>query len=223
MKKEECNMQEKDMYLPIKHYLENLGYSVKAEVKNVDIIATKDDSVIVIEMKTAITLKLLYQGCDRQRMFDNVYLAIPNPGYKIIRSKAFKEKTHILHRLRLGLILVDITKNKVEVVLDPQEYVRRTNKRKQKLLMDEFNQRSTSINIGGVSRKKIMTSYKEQAIEIAKALIDSPLSTKEIRAITNISKTTNILYDNYYHWFSHESRGVYGLTEKGRKEIASYL
>jgi hypothetical protein len=89
--------------------------------------------------------------------------------------------------------------------------------------MDEFNQRSTSINIGGVSRKKIMTSYKEQAIEIAKALIDSPLSTKEIRAITNISKTTNILYDNYYHWFSHESRGVYGLTEKGRKEIASYL
>ena len=73
-------MQEKDMYLPIKYYLENLGYSVKAEVKNVDIIATKDDSVIVIEMKTAITLKLLYQGCDRQRMFENVYLAIPNPG-----------------------------------------------------------------------------------------------------------------------------------------------
>jgi hypothetical protein len=216
-------MQERDLYLPIKHYLENLGYSVKAEVKNVDIVAVKDEKVIVIEMKTAITLKLLYQGCDRQRMFDNVYLAVPNPGYKVVRSKAFKEKTHILHRLRLGLILVDTIKNKVEVLLDPQEYVRKTNKRKQKLLMDEFTLRSTSINIGGVNKQKIMTSYKEQAIEIAKALIVSPLSTKEIRTITNIPKVTNILYDNYYHWFSHISRGVYGLTEKGRKEISKYL
>lgn len=216
-------MQERDLYLPIKYYLENLGYSVKAEVKNVDIIAAKDEKVIVIEMKTAITLKLLYQGCDRQRMFDNVYLAIPNPGYKVVRSKAFKEKTHIIHRLRLGLILVDTIKNKVEVLLDPQEYVRKTNKRKQKLLMDEFNLRSKSINIGGVNKQKIMTSYKEQAIEIARALIASPLSTKEIRTITNIPKVTNILYDNYYHWFSHISRGVYGLTEKGRKEISKYL
>jgi hypothetical protein len=216
-------MQEREMYLPIKHYLENLGYSVKAEVKNVDIVAVKDDTVIVIEMKTTITLKLLYQGCDRQRMFDNVYLAIPNPGYKVIKSKAFKEKTYILHRLRLGLMLVDVTKDKVEVVLDPKEYVRRTNNRKLKLLMDEFNHRSTSINIGGVNKQKIMTSYKEQAIEIAKVLIDSPLSTKEIRAITNIAKVTNILYDNYYHWFMHVSRGVYGLTEKGRKEISAYM
>jgi hypothetical protein len=216
-------MQEREMYLPIKHYLENLGYSVKAEVKNVDIVAAKDDTLIVIEMKTAITLKLLYQGCDRQRMFDNVYLAIPNPGYKVVKSKAFKEKTHILHRLRLGLMLVDVAKDKVEVILDPKEYVRRTNKRKQKLLMDEFNHRSTSINIGGVNKQKIMTSYKEQAIEIAKVLIDSPLSTKEIRAITNIAKVTNILYDNYYHWFMHVSRGVYGLTEKGRKEISTYM
>jgi hypothetical protein len=89
--------------------------------------------------------------------------------------------------------------------------------------MDEFNQRSTSINVGGVSKQKIMTSYKEQAIEIAKTLLYGPLSTKEIRAITNISKVTNILYDNYYHWFLHESRGVYGLTEKGRKEISKYM
>lgn len=210
------------MYLPIKHFLENLGYSVKAEVKNVDIVAVKDDTVIVIEMKTNISLKLLYQGCDRQRMFENVYLAIPYPGYKTVRSKAFREKMHILHRLRLGLILVDVAKDKVEILMDPKEYVRRTNKRKQKLLIDEFNHRFTSTNIGGTNKQKIMTSYKEQAIKIAKTLLNGPMSTKEIKAITNIPKTTNILYDNYYSWFFRESRGIYSLTEKGFKEITPY-
>lgn len=214
-------MKEQDLYQPIKHYLESLGYTVRAEVRNLDIMASKSDTVIVIEMKTSITLKLLYQGCDRQRMFDNVYLAIPHPGYKVVRTKSFQEKKHILHRLRLGLLLVDIKKNKVDVVMDPKEYVRKTNKRKQKLLLDEFNTRSTSINIGGVNRKKIMTAYKEQAIEIAGILMDGPKTTREIRAITKIKKTTNILYDNYYQWFERISHGIYGLTAKGMEEIAN--
>ena len=217
------NMQEKDMYLPIKHFLEDLGYSVKAEVKNVDIVASKENKIIVVEMKKAITIKLLYQGCDRQRMFDHVYLAIPFPGYKDVKSKAFKEKLHLVHRLRLGLILVDLSNDNVEVLLDPKEYVRKINKKKRKLLLDEFNQRVSSINIGGINKQKIMTSYKEQVIQIAKTLLNGPMRTKDIKSITNISKTTKILYDNYYHWFSHESRGLYGLTQKGREELTLYF
>jgi hypothetical protein len=216
-------MQEKDMFLPIKQFLEDLGYSVKAEVKNIDILASKEDKIVVVEMKKAITIKLLYQGCDRQRMFDNVYLAIPFPGYKVVKSKAFKEKIHLLHRLRLGLILVDLSNDNVEVLLDPKEYVRKISKKKRKLLLDEFNQRVSSINIGGVNKQKIMTSYKEQVIKIAKTLLNGPMHTKDIKSITNIAKTTKILYDNYYHWFSHEARGLYGLTKKGREELMVYL
>ncbi len=213
-------MLEKDLYQPIKEYLENLGYSVKAEVRNLDIMAVKNDTTIVVEMKKGLSLKLLFQGCDRQRIFDNVYIAISNPGSKTRKTKAFKEKLHIIKRLSLGLLLVDIDKSEVEVILDPKKFQPRKNKRKQKLLLEEFASRSSSSNIGGITRQKIMTAYREKVIEIAKTLIDGPLSTKEIRNVTGIANCTNILYKNYYHWFENTERGSYGLTEKGKQELA---
>jgi len=216
-------MLECDMFLPIKEYLENLGYSVKAEVNNLDIMAIKDDAVIVVEMKKQLTLKHLYQGCDRQRMFDNVYLAIFDPGLKTVRSKAFKEKKHILHRLGLGLMLVNMDTYNVTVIQDPKEYHYRRNKKKQKQLLSEYNNRKTSDNIGGSSKKKIMTVYREQVIEIAKNLVDGPLTTKEIRELTNNEKTTNILYKNYYGWFERTDKGIYQLSDRGRVELIEYL
>jgi len=216
-------MLESDMYLPIKEYLEELGYSVKAEVKNIDILAKKDDSILVVEMKKQISLKHLYQGCDRQRMFENVYLAIIDPGYKKRRTKAFKEKLHILHRLRLGLIVVDVLKNRTEVLLDPKEYVYKRNNKKRRLLLEEYSNRKSSLNTGGVTNKKIMTVYREQVIEIGKALIKAPLSIKEIREITSNPKTSRILNDNYYKWFDRVERGIYRLTEFGQNEIKNYV
>ncbi|MBI9009022.1 MAG: hypothetical protein JEZ05_03240 [Tenericutes bacterium] len=216
-------MLESDMYLPIKEYLERLDYTVKAEVRNLDVLGKKDDLMIVVEMKKQLSLKLLYQGCDRQRMFDNVYLAIFDPGYKKRRMKAFKEKLHILHRLRLGLMVVDVLNNKVEVLLDPKEYVYKKNNKKKNLLLDEFANRKTSLNKGGVSKIKIMTAYKEQVIEIAKTLVYGPLTTKEIRKLTQNPRATQILYINYYKWFRRVERGKYELTELGHKEINQYI
>ncbi|XMB72070.1 DUF2161 family putative PD-(D/E)XK-type phosphodiesterase [Mycoplasmatota bacterium WC30] len=212
-------MLEKDMFKPIKEYLNGLGYDVKAEVLNVDIMAKKDDIVLIVEMKKSLSMKLLYQGCNRQRLYDNVYLAIFNPGYKIIRSKNFREKLHLLHRLRLGLIVVDVEKNKVEVLLDPKEYAFRQNSKKKKLLMKEFDERKTSVNIGGSTGVKIITVYREQAIEIAMTLKSGPLSTKEIIELTNNKKATHILYKNFYHWFEKIDRGIYKLTELGFEEL----
>ncbi len=148
-------MLEKDMYKSIKEYLNQLGYDVKAEVLNVDIMAKKDNVILIVEMKKSLSMKLLYQGCDRQRLYDNVYLAIFNPGYRTIRSKGFREKMHLLHRLRLGLIVVDIERDKVEVLLKPKEYAFRQNSKKKKLLMKEFDERKTAVNIGkAIFRRK---------------------------------------------------------------------
>ncbi len=212
-------MLEKDMFNPIKEYLNELGYDVKAEVLNVDIVAKKDDTVLIVEMKKNLSMKLLYQGCNRQRLYDNVYLAIFNPGYKTIRSKAFREKIHLLHRLRLGLIVVDVEKNKVDVLLDPKEYAFRQNNKKKKMLLKEFTERKTAVNIGGSTRKKIVTVYREQAIDIAITLKDGPLATKEITQLTKNKKATHILYKNYYQWFERVDRGIYKLTELGIKEL----
>lgn len=214
------SMKEYELYKPIKTYLENLDYIVKAEVKSVDIIAKKDEQVIAIEMKKALSMKLIYQGCDRQRMFDDVYLAILKPN-KL--NKEFKEKLHILHRLHLGLIVVDIEKNDVEVLQDPKPFTRRKNYHKKKLLMKEFNERKLNSNVAGVSKTKIMTAYKEQAIEIAKVLLDGELSTKEIKEITKIKKTTSILYKNFYGWFEPVNRGIYQLTDLGKVTIQNYI
>ncbi|XFA98888.1 DUF2161 family putative PD-(D/E)XK-type phosphodiesterase [Candidatus Izemoplasma sp. B36] len=216
-------MLEKQMFQPIKEYLTNLGYAVKAEVKNVDILATKNEKIIVVEMKKQFSIKLLYQGCDRQRMFDHVYIAILHPGYKKTRTREFMHKVHLVHRLRLGLMLVDVNKNKVEVRLDPKEYKFKRNYKKRKLLLDEFNARKLSINIGGSNKKKIMTKYREDVIEVAKTLVEGALSTKMIKEKSGIKEATKILYNNYYYWFERVERGIYKLTEKGKKELEYFV
>jgi len=70
-------MKESDLFKPIKKYLETSGYKVRAEVKNCDITATKDDELIIIELKLSVNIQLLIQATDRQRITDSVYVAIP--------------------------------------------------------------------------------------------------------------------------------------------------
>lgn len=208
-------MLETEMYQPIKDYLVNQGYSVKAEVLNIDVVAKKEDQIVIVEMKKSLSMKLLYQGCNRQKLYDDVYIAISHPGNRVLSSKSFHEKLHILRRLRLGLMIVDVPKNQVEVLLDPIEYTFKRNNKRKNLLLKEFNQRNSSMNIGGSSGRKIMTAYKEQSIKIGIVLLAGPQSCREIRKITNIVKTTSILYDNYYQWYVNIDRGIYGLTPKG--------
>lgn len=58
-------MEEKELYLPVKTFLENKGYQVKAEVKDIDVFAVKEHHSIAVELKTKITLKLIYQAIER--------------------------------------------------------------------------------------------------------------------------------------------------------------
>ena len=75
-------MLETDLSAPVKSYLEGHGYQVNCEVKNCDIVATKDDDVIVVELKTSINLTLIVQATNRQTLSDSVYVAVPAPNKK---------------------------------------------------------------------------------------------------------------------------------------------
>ena len=141
-------MKEVELYPLLKEYFENQGFTVQAEVNSVDVVAKKEDLLIIVEMKTQLNLKLIYQGCLRQKITDNVYLAVPY----IKNKKTFKERLHILKRLNLGLLVVDLDKEKVEAVLDPSDFVFRRSKKKKQKLLKELNQRVTNINIGGTSK-----------------------------------------------------------------------
>lgn len=207
-------MKETDLYQPVKELLIAQGFIVKAEIKDIDILGSKDDYFCAVELKTKLSIKLIYQAIDRQKIVDQVYIALPKSSIKI-RSSAYKNLTYLLKRLEIGLILVD--QHQAEVVLEASIYDMeksraRYKKRKQQTLK-EFKLRKYSSNIGGTKDKKI-TRYKEQVIMIASYLIEHPnASPKEIKEHTNINKTASILQKNYEGYFERVSRGIYKVKD----------
>lgn len=219
------NMKETELYTPIKIYLENLGYEVKGEVKDCDIVAKKEDFLIVIELKLTLNITLLLQAVDRFSLADIVYIAIPKQCS--IYKKQSKSTKKLVKRLGLGLIVVDIQKTQqyVEVINDPQDYKPRINKRKQIGLLKEFNLRLGDPMQGG-SRKTTagLTAYRQRSIRIAEYLshISSAKGT-EINKAINEPQATTFLNKNYYQWFNNVARGIYNLSEKGQQELPLWL
>jgi hypothetical protein len=126
----------------------------------------------------------------------------------------------LLRRLELGLIFVS---RRIEVVLHPQPYQRRKHHAKRRALLQEFNARTGDYNLGGSTRKKLVTAYRENAIQIAMLLSRlGPQSPKQLRTLGTTPKTQAILYDNVYGWFDRVGRGQYGLNTKGLKELNDY-
>lgn len=218
---------ETDLYPPIRTLFVNKGFDVRGEVKDCDITAVKEDQLVVIELKLSLTVDLLIQAAKRQRLTDQVYIAIPRP--KNLRSKRWADVCHLLRRLELGLIIVSFSgKNrKAEIVFDPTSFdierSRRQNKRKRDGVMNEFKGRTSDQNIGGSSRTKLMTAYKENCIQIGAFLHTyGPLSAKQLTQMGTGPKTSSILNKNFYAWFERIKRGTYSISEKGQKEIKEH-
>ena len=71
------SLRETDLYPPVKAFLETQGYRVKGEVSNCDVVAVRgEEAPLVVELKTAFTLPLVFQGLKRQVLTDCVYLAV---------------------------------------------------------------------------------------------------------------------------------------------------
>lgn len=211
------SIKEVDVSKPVESYLEKLGYKVRSEVKSCDITGTKDDELVVVECKKSLSLKLIYQGVDRQEFCDNVYLAVPLIDGKKLPNR--KNLLRLLRRLELGLILVVFlkTKTRVEVVLEPKEHKRRKKHKKKGSILKEIESRSGNYNRGGSVKKMIMTGYKEESLEIARLISENgKLSSSELKKMGTGVKTYSILYNNFYGWFvKEEERGKYGISEKG--------
>lgn len=210
------------MYPIIKKHLEEQGYYVKAEVKDSDIVAIKDDVVMIVEMKNFFNTKLIYQGLKNKGVTDYIYLAIPKPLTKVIKSVNFKEKKEIVKSLELGLLFVDKKLEEVIVVLDPTIFKYKNHRKNRKALKKEFFLRKTALNIGGVTRTKIITAYRELALLALYFLKDGPKKTKDIKRFTKQDKVMSILQKNYYGWFERIERGVYRITNLGEEALLTY-
>jgi hypothetical protein len=225
---EKKKLKEVDLYKPIQKYFVREDYEVYGEVNDCDIAAVKGDELLVIELKLNLTVDLLVQATKRQRITDQVYIAIPKPKYNL-RSKRWTDICHLVRRLELGLIIVSFSSNrkKVEVIIHPTMFNRKKsasqNKRRREALLREIDGRSADYNVGGSNRTKIMTAYKENCIQIACCLEQcGPLSPKALIQMGTGDKTSSILTKNYYGWFERVKRGVYVISEKGKEEVKEY-
>ena len=214
--------RETDLYPPLKAFLKAGGYRVRAEVDDCDVVATKGDELIVVEMKLRFSLELLLQAVQRQKVSSSVYVAVPGP-LDMSRRGPWKARRHLLRRLELGLIQVLLgTDPYVEIVEHPLPYQSKRSGSKKRHLLKEAQQRSEDLNLGGSTRTKLVTAYREMAIQIACLLSSGGMTPKQLREKGTGPKTQSILYSDYYGWFCREGKGAYSLTTLGRQEMETY-
>ena len=213
-------MVETELYGPVKAFLESQGYQVKGEVNGCDAVATRaGEPPLIVELKTRFSLPLVLQGIDRQRLVDNVYLAVPPFPARGVRRK---EALALCRRLGLGLLIVrPDAARKVEPLLDPAEFHPRKRKPALTRLLREFETRVGDPNTGGATRRKIITAYRQDALRCAGYLGEhGPSKAAIVASATGVPRAGNILLKDYYGWFERPPetpRGVYGLTPKGER------
>ena len=70
---------ETSLYVPVKQFLENLGFHVKGEIGGCDLVGIAEGSppvVVISELKLTFNLDLVLQGVDRADVCDEVWLAV---------------------------------------------------------------------------------------------------------------------------------------------------
>ena len=222
---------ESDLYDPIRSYLQDLGYEVKGEVKDCDVTALRDGELIVVELKRGFTLDLIYQALDRQRVADGVYVAVPLPERGYMSPQLPRMKT-LCRRLELGLILVGFTTKgipQVDVLVHPKEAsAPRKDKNRRISVIREHESRTGSANTGGVTHKKILTAYKEQALQTARLLRDcGPLRVEDVKRLGGPPNAGTILGRNVLGWFEREEapgghRYLYRANGKALEALLEY-
>lgn len=216
-------IRETDLYLPVKRLLEGQDYTVKGEVGVADIVAMRDgDDPVIVELKAGFSLSLFHQAIQRQALSDAVYVAVPH-GAGRASMKALAENKKLCRRLGLGLITVRLADGFVEIHCDPAPYQPRQSKPRKSRLLREFERLVGDPNLGGATRRKLVTGYRQEALRCLKLLDEhGPTKASEIARQTAVGHARRLMADNHYGWFERVDKGIYALSPKGVKAMAEY-
>lgn len=207
----------------------------------------------IVEMKRIFTLPLLLQGIDRQKTGAAVWLAVErNRTKKGAHNQRFGDITTLCRRLQLGFITVTFYKTKspvIEVWCEPgapyasertrvpgtasaaaestEAYALAAaaggRRRGSARLLKEFAARSGDYNVGGSTKRKLVTAYRERAIQCAMALAaHGPSAPKQVKQWTNCPDAGSLLRTNYYGWFRRLGVGRYELAPSGFEALLQY-
>ncbi len=212
-------MKESDLYPPIKAHLTRAGWAVKGEVGAADVVARRDDDILVVELKLGFSLALFHQGIDRLALTDLVYLAVPAGG----KAKALKANVKLARRLGLGVLTVRARDGFVEVLAEPGPYAPRKSRKKQARLIRAFERLDGDPNAGGATRHGLVTGYRQDALKCARFLaVHGPSKGSVVKDWTEVPQATRIMADDHYGWFKRVSKGIYALTDAGQAGIADW-
>ena len=155
-------------------------------------------------------------------MSDRVYVAVPRKTGKAAMVAIRKNKM-LCRRLRLGLMTVRLSDNKVVVHCEPGPFTPRKIKARKTKLLSEFENRHGDPNAGGMTTGGVMTSYRQGALRCAKVLYDEgACKASYVAKMAGFEKARNLLSANHYNWFERVERGVYGLTPEGAKALEDH-
>jgi hypothetical protein len=209
---------ETTLYLPVKRFLEGLGFTVKGEIGGCDLVALNGDDppiVVIGELKLSFNLELILQAVDRAGAADEVWVA----AKLSLRGKgreADARYRNLCRRLGFGMLGVTVTGG-VEVLVAPATTAPRRNPKKRSRLITEHNKRKGDPALGGSTRAPIMTAYRQQALACAAMLADGPRKVRELTP--QHPDAQKILHRNVYGWFENSARGIYVLTAAGHAAL----
>ena len=214
-------MSESNLYLPVKRYLEKLGFEVKGEICGCDLVALRGDGppiVVVGELKLSFNLELILQGIDRASACDEVWLAVR--ASKRGRGREGDSRVRKLCRM-LGFGLLTVSGGgRVELLVEPGPWRPRRDAKRRSSLVDEHRRRYGDPAAGGSAKVPIMTAYRQQALLCAALLTSGPSRPRDIKLA--VPDAPKILLSNVYGWFARLERGIYALTDEGRAALVRW-
>ena len=212
---------ETNLYKPVKKFLESLGFDVKGEIGGCDVVALRDgapSALIICELKLSFNLELVLQGVDRAAACDEVWLAVRAS----LRGRGREADPRVKKLCRLcgfGLLSV-FSSGRVEVLVEPVKWTPRHDAKRKSALADEHRRRRGDPTAGGSTRAPIMTAYRQQALVCAAAMAGAPQRPRDLKP--SAPDAPKILLHNVYGWFERVERGLYGLTDAGRKALVQW-
>ena len=207
------------LYLPVKRFLEKLGFTVKGEVGGCDLVALSGDDppvVVIGELKLSFNLELVLQAVDRAGACDEVWLAAKTVGAR----QGPRERRALSQSLPPARLRHARRHQHRRCRGDRQAARQRPRAAIQRSARGWSPSTSGARAIrrmGGSTRAPIMTAYRQQALACASALSGGPRRVKDLRA--EIPDAGKILLHNVYGWFDRAERGIYVLTDAGHAAL----
>ncbi|MBR0828057.1 hypothetical protein JQ596_21210 [Bradyrhizobium manausense] len=206
------------LYLPVKRFLEKLGFTVKGEIGGCDLVGLSADDppvVVIGELKLAFNLELILQAVDRAPKGDEIWIAAKMSARGKGREGDARYR-NLCRRLGFGMLGVT-DRGQVEVLVKPPTSAPRREPKKRSRLVAEHQRRQGDPVLGGSTRAPIMTAYRQQALACASALAAGPRKVRDLRV--QCPDAGKILLHNVYGWFARAERGIYELTDAGHAAL----